>query len=267
MRPEFSSARQLQSNAPVKFAGPSASRRAESSSGVNTSSDGGEKKIVVVDGEPVSSTRLNVGTSGANRDMSMPYSANNKSPAADFSGPVHVVSPESIKSGPTANVAETTTPVTVQAPRLVQEIREIADRISVIDRNSVEVRFDFSDADRLSVRVEYRDGTVHTTFRTDSHQLRDAISHEWQLQSTAADQPSYRLAEPIFKASETSQQDFSSLGDGSGRQRASEQPAQSATPSPAPNGRRDFSMSKNMVPAPAVRALRPETSHHLHVFA
>ena len=37
-----------------------------------------------------------------------------------------------------------------------------------MERNSVEVKFNFSEQERLSVKVEYRDGTVQATFRSDS---------------------------------------------------------------------------------------------------
>jgi hypothetical protein len=147
---------------------------------------------------------------------------------------------------------------------MVEEIRQIVDRVSAVDRNSVEVKFNFGERDNLSVRVEYRNGTVHTTFRTDSNQLRDAISHEWQTQSAANEQRPYRILEPVFSQTTSDRQNFSSSGEGSGRQRAFEQPAGSTPPSYAAGRMNSGTPS---VAVPANRSLRSETSHHLHVLA
>jgi hypothetical protein len=247
-----------------KIAAPSVASRVEAVSGVNTSNEVEEKKSLSVDAKKLKTAPVQVGTRGANREISMPYSAANKPSSAEFTPTQVVATSAGIQAGTTAPVAETSAPIAVQAPRLVEEIRAIADRISVIDRNSVEVRFDFSDSERLSVRVEYRDGTIHTTFRTDSSQLRDVISHEWQAQAVAAEQRSYRVADPVFNAPDTKQQSFSSLEDGSGRHRAFEQHAQSAAPSFAGHGRGAGSASTAAAPSPAART---ETSRHLHTFA
>lgn len=253
------------SDTPEKIAAPRDSRRVESVSGVNSLNDGQEKKILSVDGKNLKTTTDHVGTRGANREVSMSYSVANKPVSPEFMTTQAVVNSAGIQSGTTTQVAETTTPITVQAPRLVEEIRAIADRISVIDRNSVEVRFDFSDSERLSVRVEYRDGTVHTTFRTDSSQLRDVISHEWQAQAAAAEQRSYRVADPVFNSPDTKQQNFSSLEDGSGRHRTFDQPSQSGQSSFTGSGRRAGSSPSTA--ASTTPAVRTETSRHLHTFA
>jgi len=172
-----------------------------------------------------------------------------------------------VQTGQTAETTPVSVPVAVQAPRLVHEIREIAERISTIDRNTVEVRFDFSESDRLSVRVEYRDGTVHTTFKTYSHQLRDAISHEWLAQSVSAESRPYRLAEPTFSTNSTKQQDLSSADNGSSHSRSFEQPANSHGSGSgfSHTGRR--SSGSSSAPAAPKSAIRPETSRHLHTLA
>jgi len=242
-----------------KFAALNPQMRSESATRVNSSNGKEEKKSLSVDGKDLTSPSKSIGTSAANRENVMPYSAVNKSPAVEFS--------TTARDGIQANVAadaKTEATVATHAPRLVQEIRQIADRISVVDRNSVEMRFDFSATDRLSVRVEYRDGIVHTTFRTDSAELRDAISHEWQGQA-AADQRPYRMAEPVYSQTTSNRQDFSSLGgDGSGRQRAFEQPA---VPASAGSARNMNFTTQSEAPTLASRVFRPETSHHLHALA
>lgn len=248
---------------PEKIAAPRANARAEIASGVNPSNEGKEKKTVVVDGKKVTAMASNVGTRGANREISMPYSVSNKTASAEFTTTPAVAMSGGIQNGTTAPLAAATAPSEVQAPRLVQEIRAIADRISVIDRNSVEVRFDFNNSEHLSVRVEYRDGTVHTTFRTDSSQLRDVISNEWQAQAAASEQRSYRVADPVFNSPDTKQQE-SSLGDGSGRQRSYEQSAQSGGAPTFSNPGRSTGATTTVAPLPAARS---ETSRHLQTFA
>lgn len=249
---------------PVKIASPSAVARAEIGSGVNSSTGEEEKKTLSVDDKRVNSMSRNVGTRAANRDISMSYSVSNKPVSAEITMTPAVSVSGGIQTGTPTPVAATSAPIVVQAPRLVEEIRAIADRISLIDRNSVEVRFDFNDAEKLLVRVEYRDGTVHTTFRTDSSQLRDVISTEWQAQAATAEQRSYRVADPVFNSTETKQQEFSSLGDGSGRQRPNDQPVQSG---PSPFGTFGRNASSTTTAAATLPAARSETSRHLHTFA
>lgn len=254
----FSSGRTALAQAPEKFAASGASGLPDSASGVNSSTDPEQKKSLFIDGKSIIDTSKKIGTSTANREIAMPYSVANKAFPAAFSSPAG--------NGIEANISPDTKVdalLSTQAPRLVQEIHAIADRISSIDRNSVEVRFDFSETDRLSVRVEYRDGTVHTTFRTDSGQLREAVAHEWQTQSVSAQQRNYRMADPVFAQTSPDRQNFS--GDSSGRQRAFEQQAQSGSPSFGFSGRNAGSTPS--VAAPAARSARPETSLHLHALA
>jgi hypothetical protein len=242
--------------APEKFAASNTPNRSGSASGVNPSNSKGERKSLSIDNKELTSEPTNVGTGTANREIAMPYSAVNKSPAVEFS----TIVGDGVQAKASAEA-----PVAAQASRLVQEIRQIADRISVIDRNSVDVRFDFSATERLSVRVEYRDGTVHTTFRTDSSQLRDAISHEWQAQSAAAEQRPYRMSEPVFSQTTSDRQNSSFSGGGSGRQNAFEHPVYTVVPSPIAAGRNTGTTPSAAVPAG--RSYRPETSLRLHTFA
>jgi len=256
----FMPSRLAPNQAPEKFADSSSPVRPEFTSGVNPSTRAEEKKSLSVDSKSVTTSQKNVGTSTANREIAMPYSVVNKSPSVDFS----TRAGDGIQPN-ISTAAKADSLVAAQAPKLVQEIRAIADRISTIDRNSVEVRFDFSDTDRLSIRVEYRDGIVHTTFKTDSSQLRDAVAHEWQTQNASTEQRSYRMADPVFSQTATDRQNFSTPGDGSGRQRASEHQAQPATPSFTTSSR--STGLTTAVAAPAARSARPETSLHLHALA
>jgi hypothetical protein len=262
------SALRAQNTPPEKIAAPGQSDRAEVASGVNSPSKAEEKKSLVADSKKVSSSGRDVGTSIANRGIPMPYSAANKTPAVEQTAFTHTEAAGVTQTGGTAAADETSAAAAVQAPRLIQEIRTIADRISSIDRNTVEVRFDFSESDRLSVRVEYRDGTVHTTFKTDSNQLREAISHEWQVQTAASESRAYRMADPVFTSNSTalSSQDFSSLGNGSGQSRSSYE-QQGGPGFSLPGRSSSLASSSSSAPVAPASVVRPETSRHLHTFA
>lgn len=254
-------ARQTSLGTPEKFAASGVPARDELRPGVNPSNQLGEKKTLAADRKGLNLNMLDVGTDTANREVAMPYSATSKPDAVVSLTAGHSV-PAGIQAGTTTASSDARAPIAVEAPRLVHEIRAIADRLSVINHNAVEVRFDFSDTDRLSVRVEYRDGTVHTTFRTDSAQLRDAISHEWQGQAATAEQRSYKMADPVFSQANAGRQDLSSQGDNSNRQRAFEQASQTAGAFRSTN----FTTQPS-APAIAARVFRPETSLHLHALA
>jgi hypothetical protein len=61
--------------------------------------------------------------------------------------------------------------------------------------------------DDLAVRVELRDGAVHTQFRTDSTELRLALAREWQAVSTQMPDRPLRLTEPTFAPSANAHDD------------------------------------------------------------
>ena len=97
---------------------------------------------------------------------------------------------------------ETSAPVTTEhvsaAHQAVQTVLEVADRAGSGSQRSVDLQFSVSGVD-LSVRVELRGNAVHTTFRTDSPELRTALAHEWQSVATdATTSQSQRLADPVF---------------------------------------------------------------------
>jgi hypothetical protein len=163
--------------------------------------------------------------------------------------------------------APASTVTTAQAAQLVSEIRDIADGLWAVERNSVEVRFHFSENERLSVKVEYRDGVVQTTFRTDSPELRDTIAREWQVQvASASDARPYRVADPVFNTPPADARGFSLGGDSSRQQRQAEQSAHGAAHTFATASGRGQSSSP-VAAAPATTFTRPDTALHLHAFA
>jgi len=122
---------------------------------------------------------------------------------------------------------------------VVTAIETLAHRAETVQK-SVDLHFDIG-RERLGLRVELRDGTVHTTFRAESAELRTALAHEWQAVVPPAISRELRLADPVFTApapgGETAS---SSTGHGAPQQR--NQPA----PEPAA-----FSLSSDPGTAPA----------------
>jgi hypothetical protein len=115
---------------------------------------------------------------------------------------------------------ETLAPETVHtAHDAVAVVLQAAELLSLREQKSVSLQFSVGGAD-LSVRVELHANEVRATFRTDSPELRDALSREWQAVAstpTNSDRP-FRMAPAVFTASDQSAHNPFS-GDASSRQR------------------------------------------------
>jgi hypothetical protein len=177
------------------------------------------------------------------------------------------VSAASTHLAPISKASEPAAVPAPQAAQIVREIRDIADGLWAVERNSVEVRFHFNENENLSVKVEYRDGVVKTTFRTESPELRDTLAREWQAQiaSTSEARP-YRVADPVFSTPPVDARGFSLGGDTSRQQRQPEQPAPAPAAFATTFGRAASASSAGTAPA-APSMLRPDTALHLHAFA
>ena len=250
-----------------KNAAPGVFTSSEVSSGVKASGVLLENKFLNVDGESVKSSSRAVGTSVANWGVPMKSDSHNPlDSGAAHAGSVFASALRSEASPfPTEPAATTSAP---QAAQIVREIRDIADGLWAVERNSVEVRFNFSETERLSVRVEYKNGVVQTTFRTDSPELRDTIAREWQSQIASTDARPYRVADPVFNTPAADARGFSLGGDPS-RQQQQRQAEQSATPATfaASFGRGPAAGSSLSAPAANPVFTRPDTALHLHAFA
>lgn len=86
---------------------------------------------------------------------------------------------------------------------------------------SVQLRFKVGHED-LAVRVQLRDGEVHTEFRTDNAELRAAVTHEWRA-VTAKPDAALRFLDPVFSAA--NQNNSSTTGQGGSQQQHSQQSA------------------------------------------
>ncbi len=208
--------------------------------------------------EGLPATQAALGTFAANSGKLMTPETLNAQPTLPGDTLVGQVLPGPGASTQAARVVEATPAPASHAASLVHEIRDIADGLWAIDRNTVEVRFDFGQQEKLSIRVEYREGQVQATFRTDSPELRDAIAREWQQQSNSSDPRPYRVADPVFSGS-----GFTAGGDSSRQQRSAEQASFEQTV--ATTAARSASTSTN--PTAVAPAPRPEATGLLHAIA
>jgi hypothetical protein len=111
--------------------------------------------------------------------------------------------------------------VTQAARRAVEAVLSIADQTVATDQRTVRLQFTVG-GEELAVRVELRGERVHTTFRTDSPDLRSALAHEWQ--SVAAAQNggrTQRLADPVFSSNSSGSGNGMSSDSGAAHQRDS----------------------------------------------
>jgi hypothetical protein len=105
---------------------------------------------------------------------------------------------------------------------------EALERHEDASQKSVDLKFQVG-GEKLDLRVELKDGTVHTTFRTESAELRTALATEWRATVPAESGANVRLAEPVFNsASSNGESAFGSAGQGAPQQRSPQDRAPAA---------------------------------------
>ncbi len=231
-----------------------------------------KNKILSSDNKDVTEVSAKVGTDVANWGDSM-KSPVAKTPAADVSiaGLAAPVAFRADSVAPAMPAAKPETGAPVAALQMVREIRDIADGLWAVERNSVEVRFRTGDGEPLSVRVEYKDGVVSTTFRTASPELRDTLAREWQAQiGVSADARPYRVADPVFNTPTQDERSSFADSDASGRQQQARHDEAADRPgahSPSFGSRVTRSASADTASPSGRVYARPDTALHLHALA
>ncbi len=190
---------------------------------------GREKQFLSSVDKQVTAVSDSVGISVAKVSATMPAAAPARSKSASVSESTTAFS----FSAETASVATLLTP---EAPTPVATVRETMaavisavealERKSDVQQKSVDLQFHVGD-EKLGLRVELRDGTVHTTFRTESSEMNGALTREWQAVVQPALARDIRLADPVFNSSNSAQGDsaFGSLGQGTPHQREQKAPS------------------------------------------
>jgi hypothetical protein len=257
------------------------SRVSSLGSGDKSSTRGRKNNALVADNKGVATSAPEVGTDTAKRVAVMSNNTPAHTEKARASDPFLSLAgisaaASNASNSPAAETAPASPTLSSHAAQAVREIRDIADGLWAVDRSSVEVRFNFTETEKLSVRVELKDGAVHTTFRTDSPELRDTLAREWQTQTPTAgsDIRPYRVADPVFgSGSSNRDQQGSFTGGDASRQQQQQQQQQRSFEQLAGTGSLSFSSGRNSgastvsAPNSAQRILKTDTSVHLNAFA
>jgi hypothetical protein len=90
-----------------------------------------------------------------------------------------------------------------QIPRVTPVFNAITDtveRLQTDGHTNVEMQLKLADGQQLTVRLQLHAGEVRATFRTDSHDWRDAITRGWSDFSSSAADRGLRITNPVFEA-------------------------------------------------------------------
>jgi hypothetical protein len=157
--------------------------------------------------------------------------------------------------------------------RTMNVVKEVAEKLQTKSERTVDFDLNFRSGEHLTVSLEFRRGEVHTTFRTNSVELRDTLSREWQATMPAMLQgkESVRLSEPTFTQGSSAVRNDATNLDG----QAARQNQQQARDQGSQESARGFSFSRqshnNAVdksePVATPRALVLDGSRRLHTFA
>jgi hypothetical protein len=233
----------------------------------DAAADANQKKSLTIDKKGLVCDDPDLGINAAQGKAVMPTTATPPpSPASPEHASLAAIAPASGDAPKEGSPLPA--PVAAQvATHAVDTAMAAADRLTAGVQRSVNLQFSVSGVD-LGVRVEMCGDTVHTTFHTDSPELRTAITHEWQAVTAQNEARPQRLASPVFSAGPHS--GLGQSGDGSAHQRdpgaRQGQAAGSAFTVSRPGAR---SAATATVAASSVssRLAPSHTTRHLHTFA
>jgi hypothetical protein len=142
----------------------------------------------------------------------------------------------------TATSAAAVTPAQIATTATLNRVMEAADKMRTIGDNRVELQVKLDDGQQVTVRLQMTQGTVHTIFKTESPELRQAIEQNWGGFRTDASQRGLQISTPVFE-SPSSQGGFNSFANREQtRQQTGEGPERDGAniipmPNPALNGK------------------------------
>lgn len=141
-----------------------------------------KKRSQDADSKVDASTSSSAGTARAYEQASM------SSSSATFVAPAAVARPSEATSAPAP----------AAAVRLVERVAEVAENLSANPSEPMSLSIQLDDTHRVDVRVTMRDGQVHAAFRSDSPEVRAALSSAWEGFVRSRDGAEQRWAEPVF---------------------------------------------------------------------
>lgn len=153
-----------------------------------------EKNFLTIGTKAVTTDSAQAGISVADSRAAMPAAPHHLPPVAPAATPVTPTDAGVERQGTGESLAR----------RAVDTVVEIV-HAQVVARMqpapSVQLRFKVGHED-LAVRVQLRDGEVHTEFRTDNAELRAAVTQEWRA-VTAKPEAALRFLDPVFQAAQS----------------------------------------------------------------
>jgi hypothetical protein len=157
--------------------------------------------------------------------------------------------------------------------RAFEAVQDAVENLKASRQNVVEVTLSEGQDSPLHIRIEYRDGVVHTAFRTESPELREHLARDWQssMSGLTTTDSGVRLADPVFSTPTSSSRDTGlDMGGQYARQQQSQQsPSQTTSSSGGLRhaGSETSSAASSMGSSAAPQSARPETARYLHTLA
>ena len=211
----------------------------------------------------VAASVTGLGTAVAEEDPIMsPASSNRSKPVPGIQPGGAAV--ESSNAFTATLAVETTLPVVTLRDTMAAVVHAVARLEQRIDSQpkSVDLHLQVG-SEPITLRVELKEGTVHTVFQTVSAELRSALSQEWQQVVPPAVASHLRLADPVFNAPSGGLGDSTSGSAGQGALPQRGQPNPEAVPVSRFVPQNDFQQPE---PAPSATVLPPGLTL-LNVFA
>jgi hypothetical protein len=239
-----------------------------------------KKNFLVADAQDVKSDGQRDGTGIAKAGADMPASPTSSHPTAVTPGVTPSASPSVAGLGgafvspfqaPASPASITPTLAPVLALRAVETVLNVVDAQQVGSGQGGVVKLDFNfGGEALAVHVQMRGGEVHTEFRTNSTELRSALSSQWSVAAGQRDADGVRLVEPVFSSaqggSSTANGNSATTSFSSQQQGSQQQASTGAQPAPIRFGRSTAPLPDAEDPVPASASFHP-TSQHLAAVA
>ncbi len=134
-------------------------------------------------------------------------------------------------SAPAASVAAPAAPQVARADvtRLIERVEEVAHQVASLGEKQVDLKIDLAAGQQVSVRVSMHGGQVHTSFRTETPELRDALAGAWHTFTRQADASTVSWAEPNFASTVAAGFGGNATGGDSGSHSQPQSPSQSGS--------------------------------------
>lgn len=167
-----------------------------------TSDTPDQKYFLGSDPKVVTVGSTSVGISVAKVNATMPAAAPVRPKSVSISESATAFSFSTATAGTATLTAEAPIPVATVRETLAAVITavETLERNADIQQKKVDLQFHVGN-EKLGLRVELRDGTVHTTFRTESSEMTSALAREWHNVMQPLAGREMRVADPVFSSS------------------------------------------------------------------